>query len=89
LKGKGYTSERTALDASDPNAIKALIVSLTEKYGAIDVIHYNAALLRQATIEERPMESFASDLAINIAGAMVAIQAVAESMAAHGKGRSS
>jgi short-subunit dehydrogenase len=86
LKGKGYTSETATLDVSDPNAIKALIAGLTGKYGTIEVMHYNAASLRQATIANQPAESFASDLAINIAGAMVAIQAVAGPMAKGGEG---
>jgi short-subunit dehydrogenase len=86
LKAKGYVVETAALDASNTESLRRLIAALIEQRGAIDVIHYNAASLRQATIEEQPAETFASDLALNIAGAMVAIQAVEASMAARGEG---
>lgn len=86
LKGKGYTVETDALDVARPEAIAVLISRLIETHGAIDVMHYNAASLRQATIETQPTQSFVSDLAVNIGGAMVAIQAVERSMAARGEG---
>jgi short-subunit dehydrogenase len=86
LKGKSYSVETAALDVSRPEAVTALIARLIQTYGAIDVLHYNAASVRRATIEDQPKESFVSDLAVNIGGAMVAIQAVERSMAARGEG---
>jgi len=86
LKAKGYTVESAALDASRPEAVRALIAGLSEKHGAIDVMHYNAASLRQATIEEQPADTFVPDLAVNIGGAMAAIQAVEGPMATRREG---
>jgi short-subunit dehydrogenase len=86
LTSKGYTVETAALDASRPEAIRALIADLSEKHGAIDVVHYNAASLRQATIEEQPADTFVTDLAVNIGGAMAAIQAVEGPMAMRREG---
>jgi short-subunit dehydrogenase len=86
LTAKGYTVETAAIDASSAGAIRSLIAELIEKHGSIEVIHYNAAWLRQATIEEQPTDTFVSDLAVNIGGAMIAIQALQRSMTARGEG---
>jgi short-subunit dehydrogenase len=86
LKGKGYAVETAALDASRPEAVKNLIADLIARHGTIDVLHYNAASLRQATIDEQALDTFVPDLAVNIGGAMVAIQAVLGPMSARSEG---
>jgi short-subunit dehydrogenase len=86
LKTEGHIVETAAVDASSPEAVRALIVGLVERHGAIDVMHYNAASLRRATIEDQPTDTFVFDLAVNIGGAMVAIQALEGPMAARGEG---
>lgn len=74
------------VDASDTESIKRLLARVLQQYGFIDVLHYNAAALRQSNITEQPAETFLSDLSVNIAGAMVAIQSVLPLMLAQGKG---
>jgi short-subunit dehydrogenase len=86
LTASGHAVETAVLDASHPEAIRALIAGISKKYGAIDVMHYNAASLRQATIEEQPGDTFVTDLAVNIGGAMAAIQAVQGPMAMRREG---
>jgi len=86
LETKGYNIATAIVDASDPKAVRSLVAKLTDKRGAIDVLHYNAASLRQATIESQAAETFSTDFAVNIGGAMVAIQAVESSMAVRSEG---
>ena len=78
--------EVETVDASDPESVAALINRVENNASAIDVLHYNAANLRKATIDTQPLESFNSDLAVNIGGAEAAIQALKPKMEARGAG---
>lgn len=80
LKAKGYQAEARTVEASDPQSIEALVTSVEKEFGAIDVLHYNAASMRQATIQDQPNETLVTDLAVNIGGALAAIQAATAKM---------
>ena len=86
LKGKGYTAHVRSVDTSDPDSVAALVASVEQEFGAIDVLHFNAASMRKATIAEQPRDTFNGDLAVNIGGAQVAMQAAAPKMAQRGGG---
>ena len=86
LKAKGYSAESQTVDASDPAGVAALVADAEKQHGAIDVLHYNAAALRQATISSQPQETFVPDLAVNIGGALAATQAAAPNMIRNGLG---
>lgn len=86
LKSKGYSAEARTVDTANPDSVAALIADVERQFGAIDVLHYNAASMRKATIDEQPAETFNSDLAINIGGAQAAVKAVQAGMAARGSG---
>lgn len=86
LQDKGYQAETRTVDASDPAAVAALVSAVEQQYGAIDVLHYNAANLRQATLQSQPRESFVGDLAVNIGGALAAAQAASANMAQNKSG---
>src|SRR4051812_27135783 len=86
LKAKGHKAEVRTVDASDPSSVANLVESVEREFGGVDVLHYNAASLRQATLADQPRDSFTSDLAVNIGGAMAAAQAAAPNMAERGSG---
>jgi short-subunit dehydrogenase len=86
LKAKEYKAEVRTVDAGDPSSVANLVAGVEREFGGIDVLHYNAASLRQATLADQPLDSFTSDLAVNIGGAMAAIQAAAPNMAERGSG---
>lgn len=86
LGAKGYKAEARTVDTGDPASVAALVAEVEKQFGAIGVLHYNAASMRKATLAEQPLESFNSDLAVNIGGAQVAAQAVAPHMIARGAG---
>lgn len=86
LKAKGYQAEAQTVEASDPTSVATLISSVEKEFGAIDVLHYNAASMRQATVLDQPKDSFVSDLAVNIGGALAATQAAAAKMIANKSG---
>lgn len=83
---EGRVSTAMAVDAADSGSIQQLLTTVSRQYGSVDVLHYNAASLRQSNLTDQPTDTFLSDLAVNIAGAMVAIQAVLPLMLAQGQG---
>lgn len=86
LTTKGYSADAQSVDASDPASVAALVEKVTRKYGAIEVLHYNAVSKRVETIDEQAAATFNSDLAVNIGGALSAVQAVLPGMSANGSG---
>jgi NAD(P)-dependent dehydrogenase (short-subunit alcohol dehydrogenase family) len=81
LKAQGHTAGTRTVDAGDPSSVANLVESVEREFGGIDVLHYNAASMRQATLADQPRDTFNGDLAVNIGGAMAAIQAAAPWMA--------
>jgi NAD(P)-dependent dehydrogenase (short-subunit alcohol dehydrogenase family) len=86
LKTKGFTATAHSVNAADAEDVAALVERVHADCGAIDALHYNAASMRNASIFDQPRETFASDLIVNIGGAMVAVQAVAPFMFERGEG---
>jgi NAD(P)-dependent dehydrogenase (short-subunit alcohol dehydrogenase family) len=80
LGAKGYVAEARAVDSADPRSVVALIADVQRRLGSIDVLHYNSASMRRATLADQPTDTFGDDLAVNVGGALVAAQAVAEEM---------
>ncbi|MCC8938758.1 SDR family NAD(P)-dependent oxidoreductase [Bradyrhizobium sp. Arg68] len=86
LTSKGYKAEARNVDASDVKSVAELVAAVETQHGSVDVLHYNAASLRKATLAEQPRDSFNFDLAVNIGGALAAAQAVAPKMEAQRSG---
>ncbi|MGF6431219.1 SDR family oxidoreductase [Bradyrhizobium elkanii] len=80
LAKKGYKAEARQVDASDLKGVAELVAEVQKQHGSIDVLHYNAASARKASLSEQPRDSFNDDLAVNIGGALAAAQAVAPRM---------
>lgn len=80
LKARGFEAEGLTVDTADPAAVAALVGNVEARHGRIDVLHYNAAAMRKATLADQPTSTFNSDLAVNIGGAQAAAQAAARSM---------
>jgi NAD(P)-dependent dehydrogenase (short-subunit alcohol dehydrogenase family) len=86
LKAKGYPVDARTVDCADPESVAALIDEVQKSFGSVDVLHYNAAAIRKATLAEQPRAAINQDLAINIGGAFAAAQAVAWQMSERGSG---
>lgn len=83
---QGHSVAVHKVDAADPASVAALVAEVEQQYGSLDVLHYNAASIRQASIASQPQDTFLSDLAVNIGGALVATQAAAPALARSGSG---
>jgi NAD(P)-dependent dehydrogenase (short-subunit alcohol dehydrogenase family) len=86
LRAKGHRVEVRAVDAAEPSSIAALVGQVESEFAGLDVLHFNAASMRKATLADQPRETFNHDLAVNIGGALVAAQAAASNMIARGSG---
>lgn len=86
LKAKGFQASTQRVNAGDAADVAALVKRVHAEHGAIDALHYNAASMREASILDQPQDTFASDLTVNIGGALVAVQAVAPLMFERGEG---
>src|SRR5258708_11800679 len=86
LKAKGCRAAVRTVNSADPDSVAALIAEVEKQFGSIDVLHYNAASIRQATLSEQPRASIVQDLSVNVGGALVAAQAVTQQMSERGSG---
>jgi NAD(P)-dependent dehydrogenase (short-subunit alcohol dehydrogenase family) len=86
LKSKGFTATAHSVNAADAEDVAALVKRVHADCGALDALHYNAASMRHASILDQPRDTFASDLIVNVGGALVAVQAVAPFMFERGEG---
>ena len=86
LNAKGLKADARTVNAAEPSSIASLIADVEKRVGSIEVLHYNVASIRKATLEEQPRDTFNTDLAVNIGGALVAVQSVASKMSERGAG---
>jgi len=80
LEARRYKVDVRTVDSGDLTGVASLITDVERDFGSIDVLHYNAASMRKANITEQAQDTFIPDLAVNIGGALAAIQAVLKKM---------
>lgn len=84
LQAEGAVVETRAVDAADGEAVSALV---GEYAGTLDVLLYNAAVLRFGpTIDQITPQSIDEDIQVGLSSALRAIQAALPGMAAKGGG---
>src|SRR5258708_38969894 len=66
LKAKGYRAEVRTVNSADPDSVAALIAEVEKQFGSIDVLHYNAASLRQATLSGQRRSTLLPYLALDV-----------------------
>lgn len=86
LEEAGYEAYAEQIDAADPQAIAQLIAETQARFTGLDVTHYNAAIIRQASLADQPLDTFNHDLNVNIGGALAAAQASLNIMCARKSG---
>lgn len=82
----GPAAYAVRLDVTDQASIDAAAKAVEETAGGIDILINNAALFDLAPIVEITRQSYDRLFAINVAGSLFMLQAVAKSMIARGKG---
>jgi D-sorbitol dehydrogenase (acceptor) len=82
----GQGAYAVALDVTDQASIEAAVAQAAGHTGGIDILVNNAALFDLAPIAEITRESYDRLFAVNVAGTLFMLQAVARQMIARGKG---
>lgn len=74
------------LDVTDQSSIDAAVSEVVRKFGGIDILINNAALFDMAPIVEISRASYEKLFAVNFAGTLFTLQAVAKAMIERGQG---
>ena len=82
-RGPNAGVEIASVDCSDSLQVAELVGRYAPE---LEVIHYNAAVIRAQTLQEQSLESIAADIEVNIASALVAVKKAAEAMLARRRG---
>jgi NAD(P)-dependent dehydrogenase (short-subunit alcohol dehydrogenase family) len=90
LTADGYDALGVYVDITDPDAAAAMADQATERFGGVDILVNNAALMAEIprdSIMTLPLDWFERVMRVNVMGALVCSRAVAPSMLARGGGR--
>jgi D-sorbitol dehydrogenase (acceptor) len=84
-KAIGPSASAIRLDVTDQASIDAAVAETERRHGGIDILVNNAAVFDLAPIVEITRESYNRLFAINVAGTLFTLQAVARSMIKQGR----
>ncbi|WP_254277042.1 L-iditol 2-dehydrogenase [Halomonas sp. 3H] len=89
LQDEGHAAERlmgVRLDVCDRQSIDAMVASVGERFGGIDILVNNAAVFGMEPVLEVTEASFDRQFAVNVKGLFFTLQAVAGAMVSRGQG---
>ena len=82
----GAAAIAVALDVTDQDSIEAAVAQVVEAFGGIDILVNNAAIFAADPIVEIERDDYERCFAINVAGTLFTLQAVARHMIERGQG---
>ena len=82
-RGPNAGVEIASVDCSDSLQVGELVGRYASE---LEVIHYNAAVIRAQTLQEQSLASIAEDIEVDIAGALVAVKQASEAMLVRRRG---
>jgi 3-oxoacyl-[acyl-carrier protein] reductase len=86
IKAAGGTATPYLADVSKPDAVAAMVATVTKAHGGIDIAVSNAGLRRQTPFLEMKYEEWREILSVALDGAFLLFQAVVPSMIGRGGG---
>ncbi len=86
LESIGIDADYQVVDCADNASIKSALQYVCNKHGNIDVLAYNAAVLKDGMPTELSPEELAARYQVDVAGAMCAVQQVVPAMREIGEG---
>jgi NAD(P)-dependent dehydrogenase (short-subunit alcohol dehydrogenase family) len=89
LSGDGHTVVGSEVDITDPDSVAVMVQTATTEFGGVDVLVNNAALMMQiprVPLHEFPIDWWDRVMKVNVAGALICVQAVVPSMKDRGGG---
>ena len=67
--GTGGSIQRVQVDVSQADEVENLVKSTVDRFGRLDVIHSNAAIMRDGSVVDLPEEDWDAMFAVNVKGA--------------------
>lgn len=86
MQNAGIEAEYRVADCADNESIRGAFQDVLQKYGAVDVLSYNAAALKDGLPSELAPEELAARYQIDVAGGLCAAQQVIPAQRARGEG---
>jgi len=86
VAGEGGAAEPFAADVTGEGAADAATRACVERFGGLDVVHYNVGASRPGGVADAPVEDWRAVFAVNLDGAMLAARAALPVMRAAGRG---
>ncbi|HEY9642787.1 MAG TPA: SDR family NAD(P)-dependent oxidoreductase [Coleofasciculaceae cyanobacterium] len=86
LATAGYSAHSFVADAGDAASLRAAIATIQAQLGNPEVLVYNVAIPTTTHVLNETIESLTHDFKANVAGALIATQAVLSAMKAQGTG---
>jgi NAD(P)-dependent dehydrogenase (short-subunit alcohol dehydrogenase family) len=90
LEGDGRAALAVPFDQADPDSIGALVAQTVDRFGGIDILVNNAALMAgipRSSLLDLPIDWWERVLRVNLTGVLMCVQAVAPKMVERGGGR--
>jgi NAD(P)-dependent dehydrogenase (short-subunit alcohol dehydrogenase family) len=82
----GHGAIGVGLDVTKQASIDAMVASVVERAGRIDILVNGAGIFEMAPVLEVTRESFGKQFAVNVEGLLFTLQAVARQMVSQGEG---
>lgn len=86
LTSEGITNSYFPADIADEDSFLRLLEHLAAEHPNLDTLHYNASAFNPGMPSEISLTTFATDLKVNVTGALMAAQAFFPSMKQHSRG---
>jgi NADP-dependent 3-hydroxy acid dehydrogenase YdfG len=85
LRSLGATAEWTAVDITDVDAAAAEIAKLGERFGRVDVLHFNPSAFREKDPLSLTVPELVEDVALGVGALLTSVQAARPFMSAGGR----
>lgn len=76
LRGSGIEADYQVTDCADNDSIKSALAAISQKYGGVDVLAYNTAVLQGGSPLQLTPEELVKRYQVDVAGALCAVQQV-------------
>ncbi|WP_225728519.1 MULTISPECIES: SDR family NAD(P)-dependent oxidoreductase [unclassified Nocardia] len=75
LRDSGFTADGLGVDLADPDDVTRMVTEVGERYGRIDVLHFNPSIFREADPLQLTVAELIADFTIGAAALLPAVQA--------------
>jgi 3-oxoacyl-[acyl-carrier protein] reductase len=86
VQAAGAQAAGYALNVTDRSAVDAMVASVLQRFGRVDVLVNNAGITKDARLQKMTLEQFDAVIDVNLRGVFHCAQAVADAMVQQGGG---